>query len=128
MQNSEEHVSKPTKPLKRQQPQDIWLIVYWFIEFVKIVGLIRNSIWLLRTSVRGLRRLYHAVMWFLRFKIQRYVIFEKPHARAVSQTVGMCAPSMERLIIFHVPIQGHECEETERPRVNCNFSFSLLTH
>ena len=102
MQNSKEHVSKRTNPLKRQQPEDIWLIVNWAIKFLETVGHILTLKWLLKNSVRELRRLYHAVMSFFHFKIQRYSIFEKPHARAVSKTVGMYI--MDKAIPIRVPI------------------------
>lgn len=116
MQHSEEPVSKSTKPLKKQQPQDIWLIFYWAVKFLEIVGHILTLKWLLKNSIREFRRLYDAVMWFLHFKVQGYPIFEKPHARAVSGTVAIrlfhaidtpvYIPTIHA--ILHVPVLRHE--------------------
>ena len=103
MRNSKKYVHNPTRPLKKQQPKDIWLIFYYFVQLIQIIELIRTFIWLLRHLNRVVSKLYHAMMSFLDFEIMHYII-EKPHAGFIVKTVGFYGPMCEKPTVLHTRI------------------------
>jgi len=109
MQNSKEKVSKHTNPLKNQQPENLLPIVNWAIWFLDWVGRFITLKWLFGE----LGRLYRTVMLFLHLKIQHYPVFENPHTRAVSKTVGFLI--MDKTKLIRIPIVGVQLTKSPEP-------------